>query len=269
MVNQSLVSVGSTLSGFKQFQITATAEAQCPRHSAYIENTFATGRVSRCPECDREATAKQEAEENEARKAADQERKERFAAELMGNSGLTPRFATKTIKGYVVESQAQADIVERIKVFGGEFAQGHSGRNLALIGNTGTGKSHLAAALVGYVIRKLNRPARFMSVSALSRMILESKDFKKAKYTESQVIEAMASLELLVIDEFGVQSGSDAESRALFDVFNTRYEHMKPTIFISNLQLDGFAAAVGGRIMSRLREDGGEILSFNWEDCRK
>ena len=177
MVNQSLVSVGSTLSGFKQFQITATAEAQCPRHSAYIENTFATGRVSRCPECDREATAKQEAEENEARKAADQERKERFAAELMGNSGLTPRFATKTIKGYVVESQAQADIVERIKVFGGEFAQGHSGRNLALIGNTGTGKSHLAAALVGYVIRKLNRPARFMSVSALSRMILESKDF--------------------------------------------------------------------------------------------
>ena len=141
--------------------------------------------------------------------------------------------------------------------------------NIIALGNSGTGKSHLAAALVGYVIRKLNRPARFMSVSALSRMILESKDFKKAKYTESQVIEAMASLELLVIDEIGVQSGSDAESRALFDVFNTRYEHMKPTIFISNLQLDGFAAAVGGRIMSRLREDGGEILSFNWEDCRK
>ena len=268
MVNQTLVSVGSTLSGFKQFQITATAEAQCPRHGTYIENTFGNRRVSRCPECDREAVAKQEAEESEARKAADQERKERFAAELMGNSGLTPRFATKTIKGYVVESQAQADIVERIKVFGGEFAQGHSGRNLALIGNTGTGKSHLAAALVGYVIRKLNRPARFTSVSALNRMVRESKSFSSS-HTESQIIDALASVELLVVDEIGVQSGTDAESRALFDVFNTRYEHMKPTIFISNLQLDGFAAAVGGRVMSRLREDGGEILSFNWEDGRK
>ena len=99
-------------------------------------------------------------------------------------------------------------------------------------------------------------------------MVRESKSFSSS-HTESQIIDALASVELLVIDEIGVQSGTDAESRALFDVFNTRYEHMKPTIFISNLQLDGFADAVGGRVMSRLREDGGEILSFNWEDGRK
>ena len=268
MVTQTMHSTGSILSGLKSFQIVATADAVCPRHGDYVQNTYGNGRVSKCPECDREAVAKQEAEENAARANADQERKEQFIAELMGNSGLPPRLAVKTIKGYVVETQAQAEIVDRIKVFGGEFAQGHSGRNLALIGNTGTGKSHLAAALVGYVIRKLNRPARFTSVSALNRMVRESKSFNSS-HTESQIIDALASVELLVIDEIGVQSGTDAESRALFDVFNTRYEHMKPTIFISNLQLDGFAAAVGGRVMSRLREDGGEILSFNWEDGRK
>ena len=96
----------------------------------------------------------------------------------------------------------------------------------------------------------------------------ESKSFD-SEHTESQIIDALAACELLVIDEIGVQSGTDAESRALFDVFNARYEEMKPTLFISNLNLQRFAEAVGGRIMSRLREGGGEILSFDWEDYRK
>lgn len=258
----------SILTGLKQFQVVASVEATCITHGAYTQNTYGNGRVTICPQCDREAIAKQEADEKAAREAEEFKRKESFIAELMGDSGLPPRLVTKTIKSYQIQNTQQNTIVERIRQYGAEFAKGHSGRNLALIGGTGTGKSHLAAALVGHVIRKLNRPARFMSISALNRMIRESKSYNN-EHSESEIIEALASVELLVIDEVGVQSGTDAESRALFDVFNTRYERMKPTIFISNLQLADFAEALGPRVMSRLREDGGEILSFGWEDYRK
>jgi putative replication protein dnaC len=72
----------------------------------------------------------------------------------------------------------------------------------------------------------------------------------------------------LIIDEVGVQSGTEAESRALFDVFNERYQNLKPTILISNLNAEDFVAAVGNRIADRIKEDGGEFLFFNWESAR-
>ena len=71
-----------------------------------------------------------------------------------------------------------------------------------------------------------------------------------------------------MIDEVGVQSGTEAESRALFDVFNERYQNCKPTILLSNLCPTDFAAAVGDRIADRIKEDGGEVLLFNWESRR-
>ena len=65
-----------------------------------------------------------------------------------------------------------------------------------------------------------------------------------------------------------MQTGTDAESKALFDVFNERYQNLKPTVLISNLDAAGFVQAVGRRIADRVKEDGGEILSFDWESHR-
>lgn len=98
-------------------------------------------------------------------------------------------------------------------------------------------------------------------------MIRESKSYGN-DVTESQVISDFAGYDLLIIDEVGMQSGTEAESRALFDVFNERYQQMKPTVLISNLDVAGFVQAVGKRISDRVKEDGGEILSFDWNSYR-
>jgi len=104
-------------------------------------------------------------------------------------------------------------------------------------------------------------------VAEINRLVREAKSFNST-VSESEVIEAFAAYDLLIIDEVGVQSGTEAESRALFDVFNERYQNLKPTILISNLNAEDFVAAVGNRIADRIKEDGGEFLFFNWESAR-
>lgn len=59
---------------------------------------------------------------------------------------------------------------------------------------------------------------------------------------------------LLVIDEIGVQFGSEAEKIILFEIINERYEAMKPTILISNLSQQELGAYVSERIVDRMRE---------------
>lgn len=137
----------------------------------------------------------------------------------------------------------------------------------AQLGDAGTGKTHLACAIGNHVIRNCGGQARFSSVAEINRLVREAKSFNST-VSESEVIEAFAAYDLLIIDEVGVQSGTEAESRALFDVFNERYQNLKPTILISNLNAEDFVAAVGNRIADRIKEDGGEFLFFNWESAR-
>ena len=252
--------------------LTPLSETQkrCDKHGTdYTERVYRRY-TQGCPECAKEAEeARKQAEEAAlAARQADQQR--RIIEQRIGMARIPKRIAERTVAGYNVDAdnRAQRYNIERIKAYAHEFSQGHSGRNLALLGNPGTGKTHLACAVARHVIRNCGGMARFCSVSELNRTVREAKSYGSA-YTESQVIAAFGGYDLLVIDEVGVQSGTDAESRALFDVFNERYQNCRPTILISNLDFDGLREAVGTRIADRVKEDGGEVLVFNWESYRQ
>lgn len=85
--------------------------------------------------------------------------------------------------------------------------------------------------------------------------------------------------DLLILDEVGVQFGSDTERLLLFDILNERYERRRPTILMSNLALDdaeeggrvvpGIKSYLGERVFDRLREDGGQSVVFDWPSHRK
>ena len=84
------------------------------------------------------------------------------------------------------------------------------------------------------------------------------------KKTESQVLSILFSVPLLVIDEIGVQYGTDSEQNILFDVMDRRYRDMMPTILLANLKLKrekpedpaGLREVLGERIYDRLTETG-------------
>ena len=83
------------------------------------------------------------------------------------------------------------------------------------------------------------------------------------------------SVDLLVLDEVGVQFDSDSEKLIMFDVINGRYNDLKSTIVISNYPITAkgkspsVASVLGERNMDRLRENGGKLVTFDWESHRK
>ncbi|HBD0204319.1 TPA: ATP-binding protein, partial [Escherichia coli] len=80
--------------------------------------------------------------------------------------------------------------------------------------------------------------------------------------TADEVIERYASMDLLIIDEVGVQFGSAAEMAILQEIINARYESILPTILISNLSPEELWAFISPRIADRITDGGRNWLSF-------
>jgi DNA replication protein DnaC len=84
------------------------------------------------------------------------------------------------------------------------------------------------------------------------------------------VFETLTSPDLLVLDEVGVAIGNELTRRAmLFDVLNTRYGQMRPTVLIGNLTAAEMEAYLGERIMERLMDLGSIMVPFTWSSHRR
>ena len=75
-------------------------------------------------------------------------------------------------------------------------------------------------------------------------------------------------LDLLVLDELGVQAGSQSEQALLFEVIDARLSENRPTIFLSNLKPKMLAPVIGERIVDRIK---GKCVAqqFSGESRRK
>lgn len=107
----------------------------------------------------------------------------------------------------------------------------------------------------------------FTSVIRAVRSVKETFG-KGVERTEAQVLRDLVEPDLLILDEVGVQFGSDAEKLILFEIINGRYESRRPTIIISNLAIGELEKYLGARAVDRLREGGGKVVVFDWESYR-
>lgn len=137
-----------------------------------------------------------------------------------------------------------------------------SGNSLILHGKAGTGKTMLAAA-IGLQAIERGFSVRYATASKAARAV--KRTFSGGN--EQAAIDEFARVDLLILDEIGIQFGSDTERNIFFEIINERYEQRRPTIVISNLDSAGIAHFLGERVMSRLKQDGVE-LSFDWDDYR-
>ena len=128
--------------------------------------------------------------------------------------------------------------------------------------------------------RQLNEgySAQFVTVRQMLRDIRETWK-KDARESEADAIKRFTSVDLLVLDEVGAQTGSENEALLLFDVIGERYANMKSTILISNFPVsitdeerdDGgrtIGDYLGGRILDRFCELGSLVIPFTWKSYR-
>lgn len=138
--------------------------------------------------------------------------------------------------------------------------------NVLLLGNSGTGKTHLALALGVSACQRGHR-VRFTTAAAMVHELLEAKDEKRLLRFQKQ----MASYELLIVDELGFVPLSKSGAELLFEVFSQRYERGS-TLVTSNLPFPEWTEVLGserltGALLDRLTHHV-HILEMNGESYR-
>lgn len=239
-------------------------QRKCDTHGEYTARNILGKIWSSCPVCDEER--KREEERKEQERSLQAAKREWF--EKLGRAAIPERFQDRTLKNYVAENDLQRMALDFSIDYADNFDKVvKTGRSALFIGKPGTGKTHLSVGIALRVMRKHQASALFITCR---HVFLAIKDTyrRDSLRSELEVIDDFVRPDLLILDEVGVQGGTEFEKQALFDILNSRYERRKPTIFLSNLPDTEVGAFLGERVMDRLKEDGGAVVPFNWESHR-
>ena len=232
--------------------------SECEKHKikkTALRHPFKNESIFYCPECAAEENDREEAEKELRRK------KESFNRRLH-NAMISPRFAQKTLENYKAETDGQKKAISLAKW----FIENHKNvSGMIFIGKTGTGKNHLACGIIHKIIEQ-GGTALITTAMKIIRTIKDSWTDREAK--EGEIIDLYTQPGLLVIDEIGVQFGSDTEKLYISEIINDRYEAMRPTLLLGNIKLDELTEQLGDRPVDRFRE-GGKIVQFDWDSYRK
>jgi DNA replication protein DnaC len=111
--------------------------------------------------------------------------------------------------------------------------------NLLLVGNPGTGKTHLATAL-GMEACGRGKKVRFWRTTELLTQLMEARDGRVLTKLKSQ----LSKLDLLILDELGYVPASKLGAELLFDVISTAYERTS-MIVTTNLPFERWIEVLG------------------------
>jgi len=138
--------------------------------------------------------------------------------------------------------------------------------NIIALGNSGTGKSHVALGL-GLAACQRGFSVVFTTAAQLVHQLMEARDEKRLLRLQRE----LQAARLLIIDELGYVPLSPTGAELLFEVFSQRYEHGS-TVVTSNLPFEEWTAVLGserltGALLDRLTHHV-HILTMNGESYR-
>lgn len=235
----------------------------CERHGEYEAKNLMRNLWTPCPKCGEERRAE---DLKKAQELAEQNRQSAIDM-ILHRAGIPTRFADRTLDGFKADTPEKELVLKICRAYAERFDDRLSnGGGLVMCGQPGTGKTHLACGIANH-IAKTGRTSLFLSVMQAVRRVKETWGRHDSE-TEAEVIAKMLKPDLLILDEVGVQFGSETEKLILFEIINGRYSEMRPTIIISNLAREELGAYLGERVIDRMSEGGGATLAFTWESKR-
>jgi DNA replication protein DnaC len=241
--------------------------AVCPKHGDYTSKgtKYTTGRRleiwTQCPGC----VADKAEERREAEEAERQARAKARLEEMLGTAAIPIRFIGRSFENYRADEPSQRAALTAAR----EYAEGfdkhaRTGESLLLLGKAGTGKSHLASSILQAIM-----PAHcglYTTAADVIEMVRETWR-RDSERSQGRVLHTLSTVPLLVIDEVGVQYGTESEQNTLFQILDRRYRERKPVILMANLKPAELQNLLGDRVFDRLREVS-KVVLFDWESYR-
>ena len=171
---------------------------------------------------------------------------------------------TKSLDSFEFKSLPSLNKVMAMELARCEYI--NANENIIAVGNSGTGKTHIALGL-GLAACQKGLAVGFVTASSLVHELLEARDDKRLLRLQKQ----LAKYRLLIIDELGYVPLSPSGAELLFEVFSQRYERGS-TIVTSNLPFDEWTSTFGserltGALLDRLTHHV-HILEMNGESFR-
>jgi len=237
----------------------------CSTHGTYLSNGMRyMGRReiwTPCPECEEERLAAER--QADAKRRADIARQSLFDA--IGQAAIPQRFIGRSLENFHADTEPQRFALRVSREFADNFAlHAKRGDNLIFSGLPGTGKSHLATAILQAIMP--DNVGMYVTCMGVIRSVRGTWR-KDSERSETEVLRALSDVPLLVIDEIGVQYGTDGEQTILFDLLDRRYRDMRPTILLTNQDKRGLKELIGERSFDRLVETS-KWVAFDWPSHR-
>ncbi|WP_175969661.1 ATP-binding protein [Burkholderia sp. BCC0322] len=239
----------------------------CEKHGEYPARSISIGRLvlrpSKCPKCVADEDEREQRERVAKETRARQERLER----QIKQAGIPHGFLDRTFESYIATEPSQQKALDTTRRFAGGFDRyAKKGTMLALCGGLGTGKTHLAIAAAQHV----SASGHTVMYTTAMDMVTKLRDAMRqdSPIGPGAMLDVIGSVDLLIVDELGVQKLSDDVQTHLFNVFDRRYRDARPALLLSNLTATELGAYVGDRIADRLRERAA-FISCDWQSYRR
>ncbi|WP_241494816.1 MULTISPECIES: ATP-binding protein [Brevibacillus] len=197
------------------------------------------------PVCKCEADA-----EAEDMKRFTEHQQRRDTEKLFSISSLGKRFEESSFETFIPREGAEMAL-KQAKKYAFAFDE-YGPLSLLLWGTYGNGKSKLAAA-VANCLKTNGKVVVFQSVPELLQRIRQTFN-KNNDESEQQIMKALLTCDLLILDDIGAEKVTDWVSDALFRVIDGRYRKQLPTFYTSNLKLSELDEKLGSRIYDRILE---------------
>jgi DNA replication protein DnaC len=173
--------------------------------------------------------------------------RERKAAERRLKAARFPTL--KSLDSFDFRTQPSVNKPLVLELLHGEYIEKR--HNVLMIGNPGTGKTHLATAL-GMEACARGKRVRFWRVTELVTTLMEAREERKLIRLRDQ----LGRLDLLILDELGYVPTSKLGAELLFDIISSAYERTS-VIITTNLPFEQWTEVLGserltGAVLDRL-----------------
>jgi DNA replication protein DnaC len=159
-----------------------------------------------------------------------------------------PEAVVSAVRGYVRNIDARLD----------------EGRGMWLVGDIGTGKTTLAMLASKAAIDA----GRTVAIYSLPRLLNLIRGAIETDGGMMSFLERLTAVDLLHIDDLGVENKTDWVLEQLYSIINSRYEDERAMVLTTNLDIADLSEQFGERTLSRLLAICGEPLGLFGRDER-